>query len=192
MVIVERLGREGRLEQHLVRERERRHELRMRGEVQRGADARGVPVLLERDHLPVTAGREHAVDRQPVLVAVHERRAGRQPHVAPVDRIGEAGQPVRPRVQERDAHDGALLDICAQPRLAVEQLLPLVAQRDAHHPAAGHEGRLEIVDRQLDRVVALEVSVVDSHTADRTSGSAGRHRPEGMMTRTSGASTIDR
>jgi hypothetical protein len=53
-------------------------------------------------------GAEQAVNRQPMIVATHERRA-RKAHTATLHEQLVTGQAVRPRMQERHAHHRAAL-----------------------------------------------------------------------------------
>jgi hypothetical protein len=54
--------------------------------------------------LPHLAPADHAVDRQAVAVEPHAAGIVRDAHGAPGDAVVEAGEPVGPRIQQRDAH----------------------------------------------------------------------------------------
>ena len=68
--------------------------------------------------------------------------------LAPGDREAPAGDPVGPRIEQRDAHRGPVGDVGAQAAPLPEQLLAAVAQRASDHPRAGDERRLDAAGRR--------------------------------------------
>ena len=86
------------------------------------------------------AAVDEAVDRVAVAVVAHAGRVAVQLHLA----VGVVGEPVRPRVQQRDAHRLAALDVGLEPVAQPEQLLAVAGQRRAHH----RRGRLEARDQR--------------------------------------------
>ena len=92
------------------------------------------------------------MDRQAVLLAAHERRPGRKPDLAVVQRVAVRVEPVRPRMQERDAHHGAGLGIGGEAGAAIEELDAAVEERDAGHAQARSERRFELPGGERDDV----------------------------------------
>ena len=88
--------------------------------------------------------------------------------VRPADAVLEAGEPVRPRVQQRDAHRLAALRIGADACVLGEQLIAPMAQRAADHPRAGNERRLQ-----------CRLGVAQTHAGKRGIG----HEPRGSTQR---------
>ena len=103
----------------------------------------------------------------------------------PGDGVAEAVEPVRPRVQQRDAHRGAGARVPRDAAARVEQLVALVPQRAPDHPGrrprtsppafrGRHErARGEAVDRGLDDA-GLRHDDSAHDTTDRGPASAAR------------------
>ena len=96
-----------------------------------------------RGALPREPSADDAVDRQAAGVEPHAAGVVRDLHVAPGGGVVEAGEPVGPRIQQRDAHRLAVLGVGGDAGVLGEQLLAAVAQRAAKHAGAGDERGLE-------------------------------------------------
>ena len=66
---------------------------------------------------------------------------------APAGLVAPAAEPVRPRVQQRDAEDGAVVDVGLKAAAEPEQLLAAMAQRAPDHPGVGGEARRQVALR---------------------------------------------
>ena len=146
------LGRQRSRDLQLVRERERGQQLGLGAEVEPG----GEPLLVMCRDPPVRRRVEKTVDREPVLLAVDERRARRQPDVVPAEGVVVAVEPVGPRIQQRHAHHRSGARVGEQPRLAVQQLVAAMAQRYAGHAERGRECRLQRSGRHGHRLEAFD------------------------------------
>ena len=114
---------------------------------------------------PARGRAEQAVHRQPVRVAAHAAsRSGSIDDLAAGDRAAPGRQPVRPRVQQRDAHRLALRHVGGEAAALAEQLLAPMAQRAADHAGGRHERGLEpavVRRRQRQRGEALDRPFAD-------------------------------
>jgi hypothetical protein len=72
------------------------------------------------------------------------------------------GQSVRPRMQQRYAHDGAFIAVSPQASTSVQQFLPGVTQRSGDHAKARHERCLQRSGGQRHRLEALERIPLDA------------------------------
>ena len=146
----------------LVREREGGEQARVGREREPHVETRMIPGRLLAHDVEARTAEQQAVDRQPCVVEV-EHTGGRSERHAPAPhRIARAFEPVRPRVQQRDAHRRARAHVRRDAAARVEQLGAVVSQRAPDHPAADDERRLqapagrherpggEAVDRRLD------------------------------------------
>ena len=142
-------GRDRGLEREPVRRQRRRH-LDAVIERKRRQPADGLSRDQPRGALlmdsPVSYGRADAVDREPVVVAPH---VVDDDHGLVPEPVGEAAQPVRPRMQQRDPHRRAGALVLLQPLALRQQLLAAVAQRGADHPVGRLEGCLQRAGPQL-------------------------------------------
>ena len=87
------------------------------------------------------------------------------------------GEPVGPRVKQRDPHRRALRDVGAHAAPLAQQLLPAVAQRAADHPGVGDERRL---DARLARARQRQRGEPLHHPfADHRHAPWGTHQPPG-------------
>jgi hypothetical protein len=132
----QRVGAQFGRDRYAVIERERLH-----ARVLTPGDEPAVPLL---EHLPAVDRPAQTVERKPALVEIELRRGGRQGDVDAVEGVGEAADPVGPRVQQRDAGRPRGVRHARSFDLA-QQLLALVAERVAGHPVGRRERRLESV-----------------------------------------------
>jgi hypothetical protein len=128
----------------IVREREHVEQLGDRVVPSQPRRQRAPVVGRRRCQLPGHAAADHAVDREAAAVDLDQLRVVRNADRAPADPVLERGEPVRPRVQQRDAHRVAVVLVLGKPALLGEQLVAAVAQRAADHAGARDEGRLEL------------------------------------------------
>jgi hypothetical protein len=92
--------RECDVQLHQVREREAGQQPWACREIQFGGQLR----FQLRGDMPVGVTGQRAVDRHPVLVGAHATGARGQGDDGALDAVTVAAQPVRPRIQDRDAH----------------------------------------------------------------------------------------
>jgi hypothetical protein len=93
--------------------------------------------------LPLQQATNHAVDRQTLAVDAHAGEISRNRHRAPSHCVLEAREPVRPGVEQRDAHRFAELRVRGHTSILREQLIATVAQRAAQHSGGRDEHCLE-------------------------------------------------
>ena len=121
-----------------VREREHGEKL-LRLPVQRG----GQRLLARSRQAPFEPRPRNAVDREAFVVEMEEGRCRHERDLAPADRIPQPGEPVRPRVEQRDPDHrsslGGRVDVLDEP----QQLLAAMAQRDPEHSLPREERRGE-------------------------------------------------
>jgi hypothetical protein len=120
-----------------------------------------MPVGIGLVYRPARVSPEEAMDRQVVLVAPNGRRAWK-PHAMAGDDQLVPGEPVRPRVQQRHAHDRTSLPVRPQASTPVKQFFPGVTQRSGDHAKARHECRLQPAGGQRDRFEALKRIALDT------------------------------
>ena len=113
----QRVRGQRRFDDELMGERKGVQEARISREVEAGDEAGGMAVGIDLVHRPAGMSAQHAVDRQAVLVAPHQRRPG-EPNSTAADDELVARQPVRPRMKERHPHDGAALAVTLGSRVA--------------------------------------------------------------------------
>ena len=147
-------------------EREDLEQVRVRGPVELGVEPCHVLVGARARDLPVRAGRDRAVDRQAVRVAVQQGRAAVEAHGALGDGVAPPADPVRPRVQQRDAEHAAAVEIRVEVTEDAEQLHAVMAQRAADHPGPGREARDEAAARHAELLHA-QIAVARHRLAGR-------------------------
>src|SRR4051812_33874995 len=119
------------------------------------------------------------MDRQAVLLAADEPRPVGQADDAAVGGVLEAGKPVRPRVQDRNAHHRAALGVGRQSGPSVQQLLAPMTERDARHAQSRRERCLQLTGRQRHRLEPLQRAAADGGRPCRHEVHGGSSRPRG-------------
>src|ERR1051325_1864303 len=113
-------------------------------------EARYQPLAVELLHAPAGVRGQQTVDWQPAWVA----RAIVVEHDLPAgDLKALGGQPVGPRVEQRNAHRLAPLDVGLESAALAEHLRAAVAERAANHSGTGREARFDVAGEgeELDR-----------------------------------------
>jgi hypothetical protein len=141
----QRSGRNSGLDCQPMWEREGIHQVVVGREVEGGDQHRALRGLLVALDAPTASPGEQAVNRQPVGVQADQLAVVGQIDLPACDREAQLGHPVRPGVEQWDAHGGSLRHVLRQTASLSEQLLATVAEGAAHHPGPRSEGDLDPV-----------------------------------------------